>query len=480
MTVFGVKLVFYFLGLIAGAVLLAVLLVSNGLGLAASAAFGGIFLLAGWQIIASRQAARDRAQLLARLKRTEKHAKAMEKALKDTRSHLQNVAGKVDGKNQNVVSELKLLQTLLKQVVQKNLKIAPELTGGAALEAQPAAPAVSAGSPKPATKPQPPQQAASTPEASTNPSKPVRPAGVIPGDAEMDPASAGGGADCGVDEDDVIMTHEAGEVGVPAQQAPVGQKARGQIRLIKKEAQLLEVIQSALSENRVDLYLQPIVGLPARKTRHFECLSRVRDEQGRIILPRHYMKIAEAKGLVGTIDNLLLFRLIQLVRRLGPRRPDMRFFCNLSAHSAKDPEFFPQFIDFMQAQDEFTDRMVFEVSQEDYLTLGPDVLEQFDRLGKRGFRFSMEGITDFNLDLLQMRRRHFGFLKADMATLSQAMKPADIRDLVGDSRRHEIALVASRVENEEKVLEALEGNAEYAQGYHFSEPKPADSFAREF
>ena len=104
------------------------------------------------------------------------------------------------------------------------------------------------------------------------------------------------------------------------------QKKRAPIRLIKREDQLLSVIKKSLSENRVDLYLQPIVSLPARKTAHFECFSRVRDEEGRVVLPRQYMKVAETKGLIGTIDNLLLFRLIPLVRKLGRRRPDIRFF----------------------------------------------------------------------------------------------------------------------------------------------------------
>ncbi len=45
------------------------------------------------------------------------------------------------------------------------------------------------------------------------------------------------------------------------------------------------IIRTALTENRVDLYLQPIVSLPSRKAVHYECFSRVRDLDGYIIAP---------------------------------------------------------------------------------------------------------------------------------------------------------------------------------------------------
>ena len=44
---------------------------------------------------------------------------------------------------------------------------------------------------------------------------------------------------------------------------------------------LLETVREALTENRVDLFLQPIVALPQRRTQFYESFSRLRDESGR-------------------------------------------------------------------------------------------------------------------------------------------------------------------------------------------------------
>ncbi|HEX4533632.1 MAG TPA: EAL domain-containing protein, partial [Rhizomicrobium sp.] len=73
------------------------------------------------------------------------------------------------------------------------------------------------------------------------------------------------------------------------------------------EPELLETIRASLEENRVDLYLQPIVSLPQRKLRFYEALSRLRADDGTIIMPAQYMKVAAPAGLMSVVDNLLLF-----------------------------------------------------------------------------------------------------------------------------------------------------------------------------
>lgn len=252
------------------------------------------------------------------------------------------------------------------------------------------------------------------------------------------------------------------------------------IRVIKREDQLLAVIQNSLADNRVDLYLQGIVGLPSRRNTHYECFSRVRDQDGHIILPRHYIKLAETRGLIGTIDNLLLFRLIQLVRKLGRRKPDVRFFCNLSRHSMIDEEFFPQFIDFMQAHEEFSQRLIFEISQDDYLSLDTEIKKQLKRLGRRGFGFSLDHTRLLDSDILHMHKDHFQFIKSDIQTLAQEMEIKDIHNLVADLRQKGLSLIASRLENEDLVLKAVDAQIELGQGYLFGEPRAASDLDRDF
>ncbi|HTC83729.1 MAG TPA: EAL domain-containing protein, partial [Rhizomicrobium sp.] len=117
----------------------------------------------------------------------------------------------------------------------------------------------------------------------------------------------------------------------------------------RDRGELLETIRSSLEENRVDLYLQPMVSLPQRKLRYYEALSRLRDKDGRIIMPAQYMQVAGKAGLMSVVDNLLLFRCVQIVRRLTQKNRDIGIFCNISGDTLADKEFFPQFLDYMRA-----------------------------------------------------------------------------------------------------------------------------------
>lgn len=126
--------------------------------------------------------------------------------------------------------------------------------------------------------------------------------------------------------------------------------ARGGHDLRQQPRGMMEIVREALAENRVDLYLQPVVGLPQRKTVFYESYSRLRDSTGQVIMPAEYLSVAEPAGLVTAIDNLLLFRCVQIVRRLARQDRRVGIFCNISMASLGDDEFFPQFLDLASRQ----------------------------------------------------------------------------------------------------------------------------------
>src|SRR3569833_4105413 len=125
---------------------------------------------------------------------------------------------------------------------------------------------------------------------------------------------------------------------------------------------MLETIRASLEQNRVDLYLQPIFSLPQRKLRFYEALSRLRAEDGSVIMPAQYIKVAAPAGLMSVVDNLLLFRCVQIVRRLTQKSREIGIFCNISGDTLADTEFFPQFLDYMQANKDLAGQIIFEFS----------------------------------------------------------------------------------------------------------------------
>jgi cyclic-di-GMP phosphodiesterase TipF (flagellum assembly factor) len=241
------------------------------------------------------------------------------------------------------------------------------------------------------------------------------------------------------------------------------------------EPQLLEMIRASLEENRVDLYLQPMVSLPQRKLRFYEALSRLRAQDGSIIMPAQYMKIASPAGLMSVVDNLLLFRCVQIVRKLTQKSRDVGVFCNISGDTLKDAEFFPQFLDYMQHHRDLAGHIVFEFAQDAVLNESVQVESNLRYLSSLGFSLSMDHVETLALDFQKLQSLGFRHLKVRADTLTRGMINARAAVAAEDFRallhRFGLDLIAERVEDEKTVIQLLDYGVDFAQGFLFGEPR---------
>jgi cyclic-di-GMP phosphodiesterase TipF (flagellum assembly factor) len=246
---------------------------------------------------------------------------------------------------------------------------------------------------------------------------------------------------------------------------------------------LMEIVKDALAENRVDLYLQPVVNLPQRKTLYYESYSRLRDPTGRVIMPAEYLAVAEPAGLVTAIDNLLLFRCVQIVRRLARQDRRVGVFCNVSLASLGDEEFFPQFYDLLRANRDLAPALIFEVGQAAFEGRNALQARNMAKLADLGFRFSLDKVANLDLDLQDLSRADVKFVKVGAQALLDELMNVDDRlvlrslpDLAAEdfallTRRYGVELIAEKVETERQVVDILDLDIGLAQGHLFGEPR---------
>jgi cyclic-di-GMP phosphodiesterase TipF (flagellum assembly factor) len=247
---------------------------------------------------------------------------------------------------------------------------------------------------------------------------------------------------------------------------------------------LLQTVRAALDAGRVDLYLQAVVSLPQRRTQFYESFSRLRDETGRVLMPAEFLSVAEPGGLVSAIDNLLLFRCVQIVRRLAGQDRKVGIFCNISLASLGDEDFFPPFLEFMGANRDLADSVIFELGQAAFNARGSIEARNMAKLADLGFRFSLDKVTDFGLDFQDLARADVGFVKIAAHLLIEQLDDDDGRltlrsipeleaaDFAALARRHGVELVAEKVESERQVVDILDLDISLGQGHLFGEPRP--------
>ncbi|MBL4838038.1 MAG: EAL domain-containing protein [Kordiimonadaceae bacterium] len=263
-----------------------------GLDAQVSGYLGMLVFFGGWQLqnwIMNNRANSDAAS---RLEHLEDVTHILRKDLERARREVASRGREGEEANEHLVGELKLLQTLLSQVNTKELELkggsseggTAEITEADALELSADHGPRDTGSDAAADgdlefTPDPAEQIteADIEELGLT----AEEAALVVMESDEAPAAAS--------SPDPQPSKKQGADAAPAprskaspRRAPAA-KRKAPIRIIKREDQLLKVVKSSLSENRVDLYLQPIVNLPARRTMHFECFSRVRDEAGSVI-----------------------------------------------------------------------------------------------------------------------------------------------------------------------------------------------------
>ena len=239
---------------------------------------------------------------------------------------------------------------------------------------------------------------------------------------------------------------------------------------------VLEMVRRALEENRVELYLQPVVSLPQRRVRYYEALSRLRTEDGRVILPSQYIKVAEPAGLMSVIDNMLLFRCVQAMKTWTQRNREIGIFYNLSRETLQDRLFFGQFMEWLEENRQLAGLLIFEISQETFETLNPVESANIARLGEMGFTLSIDRVTHLDIDFKLARTRRVRYLKVPASIIvgdphqtGVRIHPADLKQWL---MRYGLNLIAERIEYEREVMGVLEYQVDFGQGFLFGEPKP--------
>jgi cyclic-di-GMP phosphodiesterase TipF (flagellum assembly factor) len=238
---------------------------------------------------------------------------------------------------------------------------------------------------------------------------------------------------------------------------------------------IIAAIRRAIDANRIELFLQPIVTLPQRKVRYYEGLSRLKADNGDLVPAGDFLRYAEAGGLAPKLDHMATLRCVQVVRRLLLKNRDVGLFCNISGATLTDTGF-ARLLEFIDANRAIAGSLVFEFTQSALRAMGPIEHASLAAIAERGFRFSLDNLTDLRVEPRELTERGFRFIKVPAALLlnrvgaaSSHIHPADFSDLLG---RFGIDLIAERIESDGTVVDLLDYDVRFGQGLLFSPPRP--------
>jgi cyclic-di-GMP phosphodiesterase, flagellum assembly factor TipF len=167
---------------------------------------------------------------------------------------------------------------------------------------------------------------------------------------------------------------------------------------------------------------------------------------------------------------------VQIVRRLAAKNREIGLFLNIAPETLADRAAFAEILGYLESNRALAPSLVLELPQSTYRALGTPELNSLSSLAERGFRFSLDRIQDFRIDPRGLSERGVRFIKVPAQLMLSKeiaatghIHPADLSDLMS---RHGIELVADRIESETVVVDLLEIDVRFGQGFLFAHPRP--------
>ena len=142
--------------------------------------------------------------------------------------------------------------------------------------------------------------------------------------------------------------------------------------------------------------------------------SRIRDDNGNIVLPSQFIEYAESLGMVQEIDMRVVERLIEYLRQPENQGQKMRYFVNLSRVSISDQHWVRKFHNMLAASGIAQhNQLVFEITETAAMS-DVDVTQQFIReLKQMGCRFALDDFGAGFSSFYYLKRFDVDYLKID-------------------------------------------------------------------
>ena len=231
-----------------------------------------------------------------------------------------------------------------------------------------------------------------------------------------------------------------------------------------------ETLRAALGQDRFLFAFQPVVCATSGETEYFECLLRMRDDEGGLVPCGDFIAAAEETGLIGLIDRYVLNRVF------GELATDsaVKLGFNVSGRTACDRPWLRSLTALLRQRSGYAARLVVEITETAALEDIGELAHFVDALRCAGCRVALDDFGAGHTSLRHLQTLDVDIIKIDgsfVRTLPTRRENRIIlRHLLDLTRGFGFGTVAECVETAEEAALLREAGVGYLQGHHFGYP----------
>jgi diguanylate cyclase (GGDEF)-like protein len=248
---------------------------------------------------------------------------------------------------------------------------------------------------------------------------------------------------------------------------------------VSRRLALEEQMHGALDRGEFRLSYQPQVDLGNSSMIGVETLLRWYNPVLGEVSSEEFIPIAEQTGLIVPIGQFVLTEALGMAAKWQQRyEQQFKIAVNLSPRQFRDPKLVTTIKDAIHQSGVSNKSLELEITEGVLMSGRAYIHDALSNLSDLGVRIAMDDFGTGYSSLSYLRNYPFDLLKIDRNFINDiTVDPAD-RELVNAAiaMAHGLGLkvVAEGVETREQLVLLSAQGCEFAQGYHFSKPVPAD------
>jgi diguanylate cyclase (GGDEF)-like protein len=223
-------------------------------------------------------------------------------------------------------------------------------------------------------------------------------------------------------------------------------------------------IVTALNERRIAMAFEPVVTARSRNASFYECLVRMEQDDGQILLAPDIVPVAERLGLIRLVDH----RVLELVVNELAASPSVQLSLNISPDTTMDPDWWASIESLMRAHPGVAERLIVEITETVAIQNIDDVRGFVTRLKNLGSRIAIDDFGAGYTSFRNLRKLGVDIVKIDGAFVQNLARSADdrafVQTLIDLARRLEIRTVAEWVQDEDSASMLRDWGCDYIQG----------------
>ena len=251
----------------------------------------------------------------------------------------------------------------------------------------------------------------------------------------------------------------------------------------RREYIIVQILKQALSQNKFEVYYQPIYSVKDKKFTTAEALVRLNNSELGFVSPEEFIPLAERNGLILLIGEFVFRSVCKFIIHNRIWEKGIEYIhVNLSVIQCMQEKMHEQLLSIMDYYGLEYKYIQLEVTETAAVASSDTLLKNMELLIEKNMNFALDDYGTGYSNTSSILKYPFRCIKLDKSIIWAAMKNQKAKKLllhtIAMFKDMGIELVAEGIETQEMADELIKMKCDYLQGFLYSKPITSDALLK--